>query len=183
MPAINVQRRTSRSIVPSTRGTQYLDSGTLTLGNPTNVVLNGGVYNAPGYYTLFDWSGGGTYNGDTTALGYLSFSWVSKPASIGSGLLKIYDAPNKRIIIGLQPDPTLGCQYVEGNLTIPSSGLMSHIMSAALYPTEGTYVLFDVTGTITGNPANIKCYPQATGLYAGVPFLSGSQIKVTLSAA
>lgn len=167
-----------------TNGTQYLDSGvTATFGNPTNIVLDGGAYNAAGYYTLFDWSAGGTIAGGAGALTNLSFSfanWLTTIEQVVSSLT--YDSANSRITMLLKSDANNGTQYVEGDLTINPT--MTMILDAALYATPQTYVLFDATGTITpGSEANIVFVVQKPGLIVSACYIDGKQIKLTLSAA
>jgi hypothetical protein len=59
------------------------------------------------------------------------------------------------------------------------SGATTLYLDGELYATDGTYELFQVTGTVTGL-ANLTCVSEL-GLSVGAPFLDGNLVKVTLT--
>ena len=69
-----------------TNGCQYVD-GVLTISNPMTVVLNGVLYKTAGTYTLFDWTGTGSFVGSATNITLTppaGRSVASPPAVVGS---------------------------------------------------------------------------------------------------
>lgn len=159
-----------------TGGTQYID-GQLTISGSTTIVLSQAIYSATGDYVLFDYTNG-SFPGGQSALGSIVFD---DSALLLSGVQAVTDDPiNKRVVLSLGSRPTNGTQYIEGDLDIGSG--LSIFLNATLYATAGTYILFSWTGTLTGNPATITCYPLKSGLsVVGTPYVDGSTIKVQLA--
>ena len=179
MPLIYVQRY-EKPVALLEGGTQYVE-GALSFGAGTVIYLSESVFSETGNYILFDYSAGSFPNGQaelnsnvTVDASALILSGVTSP---GSGIAVLEDDTlNYRIILKLICKPTNGKQFVEGNLDFAGSTTM--ILSEAMYKTQGTYELFEVTGTIS-NLSNLSVV-SAAGFTAGTPFLVGNIIKVTL---
>lgn len=180
MPLIYVQRYEKAAAFVE-GGTQYVE-GALSFGAGTVIYLSESVFSETGNYILFDYSAGSFAGGQsqlnsnvTVDASALILSGVTSP---GSGIAVLEDDTlNKRIILKLISKPTNGKQFVEGNLNFAGSTTM--ILSEALYKTQGTYELFEVTGTIS-NLSNLTVL-SAAGWTAGSPFIDGNIIKVTLA--
>ena len=182
MPLVKPFRYVSSTVSVSYVGCQYLvDGATLAITGNMTLALDGAIYTAPGTYALFDWSGGGVFSGSTAEIAYISnFQWTNPPSEIDTTVAPIFiiDLPNKRVLMQLSSKKNLSTQYVDANLAIPSRMLV--VLNAAFFPVAGEYVLFEVAGTISGDPANITCSPLASGLVAQAPYIVGNQVRVLL---
>lgn len=179
MPLIYVQRY-EKPIALLEGGTQYVE-GALSFAAGTTIYLSEAVFSQTGNYILFDYSDGSFPGGqsqlNTNVTVDASDLILSGVASPGSGINVLEDDTlNSRIILKLVSNPTNGKQFVEGNLNFAGSTTM--ILSETMYKTQGTYELFEVTGTIS-NLSNLSVV-SAAGFTAGTPFLVGNIIKVTL---
>lgn len=176
MPLVYVQRWVAPSAAFKEGGTQYLvDGAELSFDPGSTIVLSEGVFGETGDYVLFDYS-----DGAFPVPAELSNVTVDTSGLILSGNYTLTDdTANSRIILSLKSRPDNGTQYVTGDLDITAPMIV--ILNASLFATAGTYVLFEVTGTITpGSAANINCI-SLKGLSAGTPVVVGNQIKVTLA--
>ena len=176
MPLVYVQR-----YVPATTfiagGTQYVD-GVLTFAGPTTIYLSNEVYGATGDYILFDYSGG-SFPGGQAALD--ANVTMNSSALLLSSVSAVTDDPtNKRITLSLVSNPTNGCQFVDGVLTI--SNPIDVYLSSLLYATAGTYTLFDWSGggSFVGSASNITLHPPGGLNVATPPYVAGNTIKFTL---
>lgn len=167
-------------------GTQYVE-GALAFAGATTIVLADAVYPATGNYVLFDYSAG-SFPGGQAALNsnvapYVDASnlTLSSVDTVTGGTAVVEDdTVNKQVILKLISKPTNGTQYVEGNLTILPT--LTIVLSSTLYATAGTYVLFEVTGTIAaGSESNINLSLPAGRSVVSGPTIVGNQIKVTLA--
>ena len=176
MPLIYVQRYVVAQAAFEEGGTQYVD-GVLSFTGPMTIYLSNAVFGQTGDYVLFDYSDGSfptpaqlsnvTVNDDDLALS--QFSSLTD------------DTANSRIILSLISNPTNGCQYVDGVLTI--SNPMTVVLNGALYKTAGTYTLFDWSGggSFVGSASNITLSPPAGRSVASAPAVVGSTIQFTLA--
>ena len=152
-------------------GTQYVD-GTLAITGPVTVVLDEGTYPRAGNYVLFQY---GSFPGGQAALDANLTVDVSGLSL--SYLEAVQDKPHKsHVLVRLKSNTTNGKQFVGGDLTF--SGPTTIYLDESLYATDGTYELFEVTGTVTGL-ANLTCVSDA-GLHCSPPFLDGNIVKITL---
>lgn len=176
MPVVSVHRYATAALL--TNGAQYIDGNfTITSAPATKpvIALTQSLYSEAGRYLLFKYSG--TFSGslddlsiDDTALSYSSYS-----APL------VHNTDKKEVYLTLVSRPTNGTQYVDGNLTINAGA--TFVMSDTLCKTAGTYILFDVTGTITGLSNLTVDPPVGRALDPAVspnPFIDVKQIKVTL---
>lgn len=179
MPVISVHRYVTTVVGPSMDGAQFIDGDLTIESSPATkpvIKLTQELYAATGSYVLFEYGG--------TVVGSLSDLTIDDSALALSSFASLTnDTTNKQIILALQSKATNGTQYIDGDLTI--AGATTLVMSKALCKTAGTYVLFDVTGTITaGSLANLTVtVPQGRALDPAVspnPFIDGTQIKITL---
>ena len=160
------------------RGTQYID-GPLTFNGTTTINLNDSIFNSAGRYVLFKY---GSFPGGQTDLD----NYV-KNNIIDTGLTNAYydvtdpealidDTVNKYIIIKLKTPPTVGKQYIDGNLTLGAN--VRIYLSKDLYKTAATYELFETTGgTITLDPT-VRAIMGGAVLKAGIPYLTDSNTKL-----
>jgi hypothetical protein len=162
----------SKTLGDRYEGAQYVD-GTLAFTGATTVYLDPSVYAVGGDYVLFQY---GSFPGGHTDLDlYLTVDDSALPLCF---VEVVQNKPHKsHIIARLKSNPTNGKQFVDGDLTF--SGATTLYLDASLYATDGTYELFQVTGTVTGL-ANLTCVSEL-GLSVGAPFLDGNLVKVTLT--
>lgn len=154
----------------STSGTQYV-TGELAFEGATTINLSASVYAGPGLYVLFSY---GTFP-MPSQLSNVTVNFASVP-NVDSVTLED-DYAYSRVLMYLNQAPTVGTQYVDGDLTFTVPTTIT--MDAALYLTFGTYVLFEVTGSITGEGL-VTATPPA-GFTASTVYKSGNQLKVLLS--
>jgi hypothetical protein len=156
----------------SYEGAQYVD-GVLDFTGATTVYLDESVYTKGGNYVLFQY---GSFPGGQTDLDtYLTIDDSDLALSF---VEVVQDKPHKsHVVIKIKSNPTNGKQFVDGDLTF--SGATTLYLDPDLYATDGTYELFQVTGTVTGL-ANVTCISEA-GLFCGAPFLDGNLVKVTIT--
>jgi hypothetical protein len=156
----------------SYEGTQYVD-GALDFTGATTVYLDESVYPIGGNYVLFQY---GSFPGGQADLNaYLTIDASDLALSF---VEVVQDKPHKsHVVARLKSNPTNGKQFVDGDLTF--SGATTLYLDGELYATDGTYELFEVTGTVTGL-ANVTCISEA-GLFCGAPFLDGNLVKVTIT--
>ena len=187
MPLVSVQRYAPQTSAVSTDGTQYIDGGTLTFAGSTTITLSRSVYATAGNYVLFDYSAG-TFSGnqatlDTNVIPYLTFDpvdGITGFSPLGGTAVLEDDVANERIIVKLVSNPTNGCQYVDGNLTIDPT--LTIYLNPTLYATPGTYILFQATTITPGSENNISIVgrPVVSGPTI-VSVVGGFQIQVTLA--
>lgn len=186
MPLIYVQRYVVAQAAFEEGGTQYVD-GVLTFGNPTTIVLSNAVFGQTGDYVLFDYSDGSFPGGqselNTNVIPNIDASGLVLSALNPAGGATVLedDTANNRIILKLVSNPTNGCQYVDGVLTINNP--ITVVLNAALYKTAGTYTLFDWSGggSFVGSASNIFLSPPAGRSVASPPAVVGSTIQFTLA--
>lgn len=154
----------------STSGTQFVE-GELAFEGATTIPLAESIYTLPGLYVLFSY---GTFP-DPSQLSNITID-LSAGFSYVSGWTLENDSSNNRVLLLLKPIPDVGAQYVEGDLTFTVPTPIT--LDASIYQSVGEYILFDVTGTITGE-AFVSVVPPA-GLTATTVYKVGNQIKVTL---
>lgn len=175
MPLIYVQRYAVTQAFKE-GGTQYVD-GVLTFGNPTTIYLSNAVFGQTGDYVLFDYSGGSFSNPSQ-----LSFVTINTSDLVLSGNPTLTnDTVNKRIVLTLKSNPTNGCQYVDGVLTI--SNPITVYLDSTIYATDGVYTLFDWSGTgsFVGSASNITLNVPPGRFIASPPAVVGSTIQFTLA--
>jgi hypothetical protein len=157
---------------PSTNGTQYVD-GALDFTGATTIVLDPSVYAVGGDYVLFEY---GSFPGGQTDLN--TFVTIDDSALPLAELVNLQDKPHlSHVLLKLRSKPSNSTQYVDGDLTF--SGPTTIYLDATLYATPGTYVLFEVTGTVSGL-ANVTIISEQ-GLFPGPLSNVGGVISVTLS--
>lgn len=179
MPVISVHRYGAAAAGPSFDGAQFIDGDLVISSAPATkpvVKLTQAVYPVTQSYVLFQYTG--NFNGSLSDLtvddSELALSQVAEVT---------HDTVKKQIIVRLQSRATNGTQYIDGDLNI--AGSTTFVMPKSLFKTPGTYVLFDVTGSIiAGSLANLTVSPPS-GLsldpaQSPNPFIDGNQIKVTL---
>lgn len=178
MPLIYVQRYVVAQAAFEEGGTQYVD-GVLTFGNPTTIILSNAVFGQTGDYVLFDYSDGSFPGGQTELNNNVTIN--DDDLALSQFFSLTDDTANSRIILSLRSNPTNGCQYVDGVLTI--SNPITVVLNAALYKTAGTYTLFDWSGTgsFVGSATNITLIPPAGRSVASPPAVVGSTIQFTLA--
>lgn len=187
MPLIFVQRYVVEEALLE-GGTQFVD-GTLRFTGPTTIYLSNSVFSETGRYVLFeyttfDYTG---YASEQAALDALVTVNADDLTLSELPALSV-DVANNRIILSLKSKTSNGTQFVDGDLAIADGS--SLYLSASLYATAGTYVLFDVTGTITatlsgGSPnyltgLNVYALKSGRSVVGNRAFKDNNQIKVTL---
>lgn len=176
MPIVSVHRYATAAL--NTNGTQYVN-GNLTIESapavkPT-IQLTQALYSEAGRYLLIKYSGTFTGSLDDLAIDDTGLSYSSYSAPL------VHDTAKKEIYLTLVSRPTNGTQYVNGNLVINAGATL--VMSDSLCKTAGTYILFEVAGTINGLSNLTVDPPVGRALDPAVspnPFIDGTQIKVTL---
>lgn len=179
MPVISVHRYGAAAAGPSFDGAQFIDGDLVIESAPATkpvVKLTQTIYAVTQSYVLFQYGG--------SFIGSLSDLTVDDSALILSEVTEVtHDTINKQIIARLQSRVTNGTQYIDGDLHI--AGATTFVMPKSLFKTPGTYVLFDVSGSIVaGSLANLTvASPSGLSLdpaQSPNPFIHGNQIKVTL---
>ncbi len=77
-------------------GTQYIESGTLTISSPMTIYLSKIIHNTPGEYVLFDWSSSGSFVGDISNI-------------------SIVTPPGRLVDVGVSSN---GCRIVGNTITV-----------------------------------------------------------------
>lgn len=179
MPVISVHRYGAAAAGPSFDGAQFIDGDLTIESSPATkpvVKLPQSLYSVTQSYVLFEYSG--------TFTGALSDLTVDTSDLVLSGDYTLtHDTVKKQIVVNLKSRATNGTQYIDGNLNI--AGSTTFVMPKSLFKTPGTYVLFDVTGSIiAGSLANLSVsLPSGMSLdpaQSPNPYIDGTQIKVTL---
>ncbi len=153
-------------------GTQYVD-GQLDFTGATTIVLDPSVYAFGGDYVLFEY---GSFPDGQTDLD--TFVTIDDSGLLLCEMVNLQNKPHEaHVLLRLRSNPTNGKQFVDGDLTF--SGATTLYLDPDLYATDGTYELFQVTGTVTGL-ANVTCVSEA-GLFCGAPVLDGNLVKVTIT--
>lgn len=180
MPVITVHRYSTGVVAPSMSGTQFIDGDLTIESSPATkpvIKLARALYNSIQSYVLFKYTG--------SVIGSLSDITIDDSdltqAAAGASPLS-NDTAKKQVILTLISSPTNGTQYIDGDLVI--SGTTAIKLDKNLYKTAGTYVLFDVGGTITGSVSNIQIEAPAgravDPALSPNPYIDGNQIKVKL---
>lgn len=179
MPVISVHRYGAAAAGPSFDGAQFIDGDLVIESSPATkpvVKLTQPLYVVTQNYVLFQYSGNFS--------GSLSDLTVDDSALPLSQVTEVtHNTSKKQIVVRLQSRSTNGTQYIDGDLNI--AGSTTFVMPKALFKTPGTYVLFDVTGSIiSGSLANLSLtLPSGLSLdpaQSPNPYIDGKQIKVTL---
>jgi len=146
MPLVSVTNFSPVVSPVLTEGAQYFEGELDITGNMT-VMLNGDLYTVPGDYLLFKYD---TFvNGQNKLDTYVTVNWVTgtKPDTVGN--VALIDRPSTRQVIArLGSAADNGTQYIAGDLTFTGASYM--VLDSSLYGSPGTYILYEVTGNITG---------------------------------
>lgn len=180
MPANKVHRySTAAAVAPSLDGAQFVD-GDLVIESAPAVKpvfkLTHALYPTTAQYVLFKYGGSvvGSLSDLTVDDSDLALSQVNSVVN---------DTVNKQVVLTLQSRSTNGTQYVDGDLNVTAP--VPVVLSKTLVKTAGTYVLFDVGGTISGGTlANLQVQiPTGRALdpaQSPNPYIDGNQIKIKL---
>lgn len=180
MPVISVHRYGAAAAGPSFDGAQFIDGDLTIQSSPATkpvAKLTQAVYPVTQSYVLFQYSG--TFTGSVADL------TVDDSELVLSQVAEVtHNATKKQVIVRLESRPDNGTQYIDGDLNI--AGPTTVVMPKTLFATAGTYVLFDVTGTIvSGSLVNLSvAVPAGLSLdptQSPNPYIDGKQIKVKLA--
>lgn len=161
------------------RGTQYID-GQLKFDGVHTITLNDTIFNSPGNYVLFQY---GSFPGGQSVLDayikpYLDGSQLTYGyLDITDPAVLIDNVSTKQIILKLKTLPTVGKQYINGNLTLENGFKIK--MSKDLYKTAGVYEIFETLGGTITMDSSVRAYMIGnTVLKAGIPYLTDGDTKL-----
>lgn len=164
-------------------GTQYVDNGaSLSFAGATTIALNGTLFSTPGDYVLFDYTAGSFAGGQSELNSNVT---VDSSGLVSTQFVALRDDPVAEVVIlTLKNSATYatdGVQYVEGNLSFDTGFTL--FLDPNIYTGVGDYVLFDVSGTVSGL-TNVLVVPPAG--FAAAPLTTttgglGTRVILTLT--